>query len=142
MARVSVRRTWRERATVAVLFVTLTSFAPLSRVCANFRRARRRDARHQDTVTPIQHVIVLIGERNSTFDHLFATYVSPSGEHVRNLLSEGIVNADGAPGPRFCGRAVPGCPPLIRNISSASPLGQDAVSDSLPEPTSEFCAGR
>ena len=52
------------------------------------------------TKTPIKHVIVLIGE-NRTFDHLFATYVSPSGDYVRNLLSEGIIKADGTPGKHF-----------------------------------------
>ena len=52
------------------------------------------------TTTPIKHVVVIIGE-NRSFDHLFATYVSPSGEPVMNLLSEGIVNADGTPGPNF-----------------------------------------
>jgi len=46
--------------------------------------------------TPIKHVIVLIGE-NRTFDHLFATYVPKSGASVKNLLSEGIINADGTP---------------------------------------------
>src|SRR5580704_2564194 len=51
-------------------------------------------------VTPIKHVIVLIGE-NRTFDHLFATYVSPSGEHISNLLSKGIIKADGSAGPNF-----------------------------------------
>ena len=55
---------------------------------------------HQGTATPIQHVIVLIGE-NRTFDHLFATYVSPSGDSVKNLLSEGIIKADGTPGKNF-----------------------------------------
>jgi phospholipase C len=52
------------------------------------------------TQSPIKHVIVLIGE-NRTFDHLFATYVPKRGESVKNLLSEGIVNADGTPGPHF-----------------------------------------
>jgi len=52
------------------------------------------------TATPIKHVIVLIGE-NRTFDHLFATYVSPSGDSVKNLLSEGIIKADGTPGSNF-----------------------------------------
>src|ERR1700733_1015614 len=56
-----------------------------------------------ETASPIKHVIVLIGE-NRTFDHLFATYKSPSGEPVKNLLSEGIINADGTPGKHF-GRA-------------------------------------
>jgi phospholipase C len=50
------------------------------------------------TKTPIKHVILLIGE-NRTFDHVFATYTPPSGQSVNNLLSEGIVNADGTPGP-------------------------------------------
>ena len=52
------------------------------------------------TATPVRHVIVLIGE-NRTFDHLFATYVSPSGDSVQNLLSEGIIKADGTAGRNF-----------------------------------------
>ncbi|HEY2344528.1 MAG TPA: alkaline phosphatase family protein [Xanthomonadaceae bacterium] len=55
------------------------------------------------TLTPIKHVILIIGE-NRTFDHVFATYTPPAGQHVHNLLSEGIVNADGTPGPNV-GRA-------------------------------------
>jgi phospholipase C len=50
------------------------------------------------TRTPIKHVILLIGE-NRTFDHVYATYTPPKGQTVENLLSEGIVNADGTPGP-------------------------------------------
>jgi phospholipase C len=53
------------------------------------------------TATPIKHVIIIVGE-NRSFDHLFATYVPKRrNEHIHNLLSEGIVNADGTPGPRF-----------------------------------------
>ena len=52
------------------------------------------------TRTPIQHVIVIIGE-NRTFDHVFATYKPKKGESVDNLLSKGIVNEDGTPGPNF-----------------------------------------
>jgi phospholipase C len=54
----------------------------------------------QNTRTPIQHVIVIIGE-NRTFDHVFATYEPRHGERVSNLLSKGIVNRDGTPGPNF-----------------------------------------
>ncbi|MDR3537702.1 MAG: alkaline phosphatase family protein, partial [Acetobacteraceae bacterium] len=50
--------------------------------------------------TPIQHIILIIGE-NRSFDHVFATYKARHGERVNNLLSEGIVNADGTPGPNF-----------------------------------------
>jgi hypothetical protein len=52
------------------------------------------------TASPIQHVIVIIGE-NRTFDHIFATYQPPKGQTVWNLLSQGIVNIDGTPGPNF-----------------------------------------
>src|SRR5215831_12850349 len=53
-----------------------------------------------NTVTPIKHVIVIVGE-NRSFDHLFATYVPKSGNTVNNLLSERIINADGSPGPNY-----------------------------------------
>jgi phospholipase C len=52
------------------------------------------------TATPIRHVLVIVGE-NRSFDHLFATYVPAAGETVSNLLSHGIVLADGSPGPNF-----------------------------------------
>jgi phospholipase C len=53
------------------------------------------------TKTPIKHVIIIIGE-NRTFDHIFATYEPVNhGEKVWNLLSEGIVRADGSPGPNY-----------------------------------------
>jgi phospholipase C len=57
-------------------------------------------SRDNDTATPIKHLIVIIGE-NRTFDHIFATYVPKKGETVDNLLSKGIVNADGTPGANF-----------------------------------------
>ena len=57
-------------------------------------------AKNLPTTTPIKHVIVIIGE-NRTFDHVFATYQPVKGQTVKNLLSEGIVNADGTPGPNF-----------------------------------------
>jgi phospholipase C len=53
-----------------------------------------------ETETPIEHVIVIIGE-NRTFDHFFATYTPPLGQSVWNLLTKGIITADGAPGPNF-----------------------------------------
>src|SRR6201996_5570728 len=57
-------------------------------------------SRDNATTTPIKHVIVIIGE-NRSFDHVFATYVPQNGQTVNNLLSEGIVKADGTPGPNF-----------------------------------------
>ena len=55
---------------------------------------------NRGTRSPIKHVIVIIGE-NRSFDHVFATYVPRHGQRIWNLLSEGIVNADGTPGPNF-----------------------------------------
>ncbi len=57
----------------------------------------RTGARVAATVTPIKHVIVIIGE-NHSFDNVFATYRARDGQHVKNLLSEGIVTPSGAPG--------------------------------------------
>jgi phospholipase C len=54
----------------------------------------------EQTRTPIKHLVVIIGE-NRTFDHVFATYQPVPGESVWNLLSQGIVTNDGAPGPNF-----------------------------------------
>src|SRR5580693_9980218 len=52
------------------------------------------------TATPIEHLIVVVGE-NLSFDNLFATYQPRSRAKVHNLLSQGIVNRDGSPGPEF-----------------------------------------
>ena len=56
-----------------------------------------QDAR---TATPIKHVIVIVGE-NRTFDHVFGAYKPKPGQTVSNLLSKGIINTDGTPGPNF-----------------------------------------
>ena len=53
------------------------------------------------TASPIKHVIVLIGE-NRGLDHTFGIYKPKgSGQTISNLLSKGIVNEDGTPGPNF-----------------------------------------
>src|SRR5579863_1396898 len=60
----------------------------------------RADDDHRRTETPIKHVIVIIGE-NRSFDHVFATYKPKDGQSVDNLLSKGIINEDGTPGPHY-----------------------------------------
>jgi phospholipase C len=54
-----------------------------------------------NTTSPIKHVIILVGE-NRGLDHTFGVY-TPKGKKqtISNLLSKGIVNADGTPGPNF-----------------------------------------
>jgi phospholipase C len=62
--------------------------------------AQQQHAKETATATPIKHVIVIIGE-NRSFDHVFATYVPKNGETVSNLLSKGIIKANGKPGPNY-----------------------------------------
>src|ERR1700683_549632 len=52
---------------------------------------------HPPPATPIQHVIVIIGE-NRTFDHVYGTYMPKKGQTISNLLSKRIVTSTGAPG--------------------------------------------
>ncbi|MBV8361659.1 MAG: phosphoesterase, partial [Deltaproteobacteria bacterium] len=98
------------------------------------------------TRTPIKHVIVIIGE-NRTFDHIFATYLPENGQTVHNLLSEGIVNADGSPGHNFskayqnsaCDLGKGGyCPNTGETSATAQPYetspGDKALYEVLPEP--------
>jgi phospholipase C len=73
--------------------------APPSNV-ALFKVPMRKGRNDDNTTSPIKHVIIIVGE-NRSFDHLYATYQPPSGDSVLNLLSEGIINADGTPGPNF-----------------------------------------
>src|SRR3984957_20314097 len=91
-----------------------------------------------ETESPIKHVIVLIGE-NRSFDHLFATYVSPSGDSVKNLLSEHIINADGTPGTNF-GQAAQSqaIAPFQRTYYVSLNNSQKAPYVVLPEPSLNF----
>jgi len=53
------------------------------------------------TASPLKHVIILIGE-NRGLDHTFGVYKPKGkGQTISNLLSKGIVNEDGTPGPNF-----------------------------------------
>jgi phospholipase C len=88
--------------------------------------------------TPITHVIVLIGE-NRTFDHLFATYVPQGPDSVRNLLSEGIINADGTPGSYFYRAAQFQAVAPFRTQYYISLNDNEKVAyQTLPEPTLNF----
>jgi phospholipase C len=83
---------------VAMCAMFINSMAPIAAVAADAEPSGSND---NNTTTPIKHVIVIIGE-NRTFDHLFATYQPVNkNETVLNLLAEGIVNADGTPGPNY-----------------------------------------
>ena len=95
------RRKWAVSA--AALSVTL---AAASAGLANETQDHDRDHEHEAqglgrTETPIQHVIILIGENRGT-DHTFGVYKPKGrGQTISNFLTKGIVNEDGSPGPNF-----------------------------------------
>ncbi len=89
---------WRTRIAAGAFAAVLSVFALTASVQAADPNTPVDAIR---TATPIKHVIIIVGE-NRSFDHLFATYApSRAGEGILNLLSEGIVNADGTPGRHF-----------------------------------------
>jgi phospholipase C len=69
------------------------------------------------TITPIKHIIVIIGE-NRSFDHVFAAYRPRPDQSVFNLLSQGIIKEDGTPGPNF-GKAAQSQAEVMRAYESA-----------------------
>ena len=82
-------------------FLTLPALAAGAALASASVPTAFADADDAAPTTPIKHVIVIIGE-NRSFDHVFATYEPVNkGETVLNLLSEGIVNPDGSPGPNY-----------------------------------------
>jgi phospholipase C len=81
-------------------------------------------------VTPIQHVIVIIGE-NRSFDHVYATYEPVAGQTVSNLLSKGIVTKTGKPGPNYALATQNSA--LDETTYQISP-GSKVVYSPLPEP--------
>jgi phospholipase C len=84
------------------------------------------------TATPIKHVIVVIAE-NSSFDHAFGTFRPRDGQHVGNLLSRGIVNEDGTPGPNFSKAAQFTVTPQPNYFISV-PAGSKTPYTTLPPP--------
>lgn len=84
------------------------------------------------TKTPIKHVIVIIGE-NRTFDHIFATYKPVHGEKIDNLLSKGIIEADGTPGPNFSLARQYSAQDTAADKFQVSPMGK-SVFPTLPTP--------
>ena len=93
-----INRRLRDRAVVTAAILSLVGCGAAGAADAD----RMGGSHDQDgrTASPIKHLIVIMGE-NRTFDHVFATYQPRQGEHVENLLSKGIINKDGSPGPNY-----------------------------------------
>ena len=89
------------------------------------------------TATPIEHLIVVVGE-NLSFDNLFATYQPAAGQTVGNLLSRGIVDKDGAPGPHFADAAQREA--NVRDRYSVTPA-TGTMFTVLPQPGTNYARG-
>src|SRR5215472_4842990 len=90
------------------------------------------DARSGATVTPIKHLIVVIAE-NRSFDHVFGTYRPGGDQRIGNLLSRGIVDENGMPGPNFRRAAQFTVSPQPKYFISA-PDGAKTAYVTLPPP--------
>jgi phospholipase C len=119
---------------VTAMLIANTVAVPAARAGAN----GQDEAKHHETETPIKHLVVLIGE-NRTFDHLFATYVPQSHDSVKNLLSEGIIKADGTPGKHFDKAAqFQAVAPFRTKYYISLNANEKAPYTTLPEPTLNF----
>ena len=90
-----IRRKWAVSAATLALTTTAASAGLANNV-------QQKDACELfSTESPIKHVIILIGENRGT-DHTFGVYRPKGrGQTISNILSKGIVNLDGSPGPNF-----------------------------------------
>jgi phospholipase C len=96
------------RGTLSVSLIAVSIFG-----FSNLGLADSKDTDPADSVkteSPIKHVIILIGE-NRGLDHTFGVYKPKGqGQTILNILSEGIVDENGAPGPNFAAAAKFGQP--------------------------------
>src|SRR5689334_7393195 len=96
----SHRRKWFPK-TACLPLLALSAFGFAAADDGAERHDQDKPAHTIETATPIKHVIIIVGE-NRSFDHIFGTYTpNRRNEKVMNLLSEGIVKADGSLGPNF-----------------------------------------
>jgi phospholipase C len=120
---------------VAFVAVTVFQFS-LGGPLAGTLQAQEHE--NDATRTPIKHLIVLIGE-NRTFDHVFATYVPKSEDSVSNLLSKGIITAEGKPGKHFSKAAqFQAVAPFKTKFFISLDNAEKAPYQTLPQPTLNF----
>jgi acid phosphatase len=89
--------------------------------------------------SPIQHVIVVVGE-NATFDNVFGAYLPRPGQTIMNLRSQDIIDDDGTPGRNFI---------LARQRIATNQNGMYSISPKrtgayakLPQPDTTYATGQ
>jgi phospholipase C len=116
---------------IGLVSVALFQFTVGASLAAAAPQQQTPPSRDNRTTSPIKHVIVIIGE-NRSFDHVFATYVPKNGQTVNNLLSEGIINANGTPGPNFA--TAQQLSATVTTTFLLSPPSQEFPGNILPTP--------
>ena len=119
---------------VAGLLTSMLAYAAVGSESSNEGNTQHK----MKTKTPIEHVIVIIGE-NHTFDNLFGAYMPPKGQHVSNLLSKHIIDADGNPGTGFSQAAQQQALNLSTYSLTPSLVGPYLF---LPQPQTTYAAGQ
>jgi phospholipase C len=89
------------------------------------------------TATPVQHVIIVIGE-NHSFDNIFGVYQPPDPhQQIWNLLSQQIVTVSGAPGANFSRAAQH---QAVDNTAYQISPPQTGAFSTLPQPNTTLTA--
>src|SRR5208282_47205 len=101
-----IRRIWARKAVLctSILALSVFGYAATGSSADAINGSDATSSDIADSVTsesPIKHVIILIGE-NRGLDHTFGVYQPKGkGQTISNILSKGIVNEDGSPGPNY-----------------------------------------
>jgi phospholipase C len=98
---VESRRGWVRKAALCTSVLALSVFGYAATGSSADSTNGSDAANSVPTASPIKHVIILIGE-NRGLDHTFGVYKPKGkGQTILNILSKGIVNEDGSPGPNY-----------------------------------------
>jgi phospholipase C len=98
---VESRRGWMRKTALCTSVLALSVFGYAATGTSADSQQGSYAANSVPTASPIKHVIILIGE-NRGLDHTFGVYKPKGkGQTISNILSKGIVNEDGTPGPNF-----------------------------------------
>jgi phospholipase C len=121
-----------------VATVTKIVVAVLISAGASSLIARAAQSPNHAPITPIEHLIVIVGE-NHSFDNLLGAYRQAGGQTIANLLSEGIINPDGTPGANFS--KAQQWQASVTDKYSIAPT-RTRLFTSTPQPNSTFALGR
>ncbi len=135
--KVAVQKRWRFRAALCVSVVALLAIGNAA-VGNSAGPAKNTDAADSvKTESPIKHVIILIGE-NRGLDHTFGVYKPKGkGQTISNMLSKGIVNVDGTPGPNFALAQQFAVSPQPNLLCRRARHRQDALQPQQPDAAAE-----